>query len=178
MKKNPYTPGIARKALHCQKSAALPEKRWQRKKDSQSICCPFRRRYFLFLMGCNKKLYNVLGGVYNIYYIMSLIISVHKDIFFIPSFLYKSYDIIFQFVHLGHKSAIPKFLFIHFVTLIFQVGNNVSNSSLLIFSFSIKSAAHPCKTSICSLIIPLALLWHSSMILLISLSITDATPSL
>lgn len=33
------------------------------KKGQLSDWLPFfRRRYFLFLMGCNKKLYNVLGG--------------------------------------------------------------------------------------------------------------------
>ncbi len=31
-------------------------------KRTAATCCPFRRRYFVFLLGVAKKLYNVLGG--------------------------------------------------------------------------------------------------------------------
>lgn len=42
-----------------------PEVQKGMKKDGQFRTAVFFlwRRYFLFLMGCNKKLYNVLGGL-------------------------------------------------------------------------------------------------------------------
>ena len=52
------------------------------KKGQPSVLLPFlRRRYFLFLMGCNKKLYNVLGGFYVFYYNCTSKINVHKHDF-------------------------------------------------------------------------------------------------
>ena len=61
----------------------------QRKKQPIPNDCFFLwRRYFLFLMGCNKKLYNVLGGVYGYYNTMSAQISVNKDEKYLRGFLY------------------------------------------------------------------------------------------
>lgn len=60
----------------CNASPRTPAS-FARKKDS-CYCCPFRRRYLFFLMGCSKKkLYNVLGGFYISKYTMLTAFCLH-----------------------------------------------------------------------------------------------------
>ena len=65
----------------------LPGKK--KKQPNPNGCFFFWRRYFLFLMGCNKKLYIMYwGGVYGYYNTMAGKISVNKDAENFLKFLY------------------------------------------------------------------------------------------
>ena len=78
--------------------------KFQKRKKAASVRCLFPwRRYFLFHMGCNKKLYNVLGGV------TSIIVAQHmKKVFtnigkYLQSFYAYCENDIMYFVKNGHE---------------------------------------------------------------------------
>ena len=91
----------------------------QRKKDSFR-CCPFGEGIFVY--GVKQKLYNVLGGF------TCIIIPCHRPKVFTKFYCFRN-PFYASYIKRNFSSSVPS-------------GKIASNSSLVIFSFSISMSAH------------------------------------